>query len=136
MAKKQEQAQAELIQTLPLACANEQAAVEFLESQRWGDCPRCPRCGSTGVYKMRDSTTGERNKRFLWRCRDCKKQYTVRIGSVYEESLIPLHKWCRALWESATAKNGVSALELSRRLQITYRAALFLMHRIRHAMAG
>jgi transposase-like protein len=133
--KKPQLDQSDLIDALPLACANEQAAIEFLEGQRWGESPCCPRCGSVAVYKMTDRATGERNKRFLWRCRDCKQQYSVRTGTVYEESLIPLHKWCRAMWESATAKNGVSALEMSRRLQITYRAALFLMHRIRHGMA-
>ncbi len=133
--KKPQLDKSDLIEALPLACANEQAAVEFLEGQRWAVGPCCPRCGSVAVYKMTDRATGERNRRFLWRCRDCKRQYSVRTGTVYEESLIPLHKWCRALWESASAKNGVSALEMSRRLQITYRAALFLMHRIRHGMA-
>lgn len=106
----------------------------FLEGKRWGDCPCCPECGSVDVYQMRDRATGQRNRRFLWRCRDCGKHYTVRTGTVYAESLIPLHKWLRALWESASAKNGVSALEMSRKLQISYKSALFLMHRIRHAM--
>lgn len=134
--KEPELDKSDLIDALPLACTNEQAAVEFLEEQRWGpgSTPCCPRCGSVQVYKMTDRATGERNKRFRWRCRDCKQQYSVRTGTVYEESLIPLHKWCNALWWSATAKNGVSALQVSRRLQITYRAALFLMHRIRHGM--
>jgi transposase-like protein len=83
---------------------------------------------------MTDRATGARSSRFLWRCRDCNRQHTVRTGTVYEESLIPLHKWCRALWEVGSAKNGCSALEMSRRLQITYRSALFLLHRIRYAM--
>lgn len=138
MAKKKPQlAQSEIIEALPLACASEAAAVAFLEEQRWGkDCTNacCPECGSVAVYQMKDKTTGER-KRFLWRCRDCSKQYTVRTGTIYAESLIPLHKWCRALWEAASAKNCVSALEMSRRLQVTYKTALFMMHRIRHAMA-
>ena len=98
--------QSELVEELPAACANEPAAVEFLERRRWADAPCCPECGSVAVYKMTDRKTGERSKRFLWRCRDCGKQYTVRTGTVYAESLIPLHKWCRALWESASAKNG------------------------------
>lgn len=131
---RSELAQSELVEELPAACANEAAAVEFLERRRWGDTPCCPLCGSVAVYKMTDRATGERSKRFLWRCRDCFKQYTVRTGTVYAESLIPLHKWCRALWECASAKNGCSALELSRRIQVTYKTALFLMHRIRHGM--
>lgn len=132
--KRPELAKSQVIEELPLACAHEQAAVEFLEGKRWGNDPCCPECGSVDVYKMTDRRTGERNRRFLWRCRDCAKMYTVRTGTVYAESLIPLHKWLRALWESAAAKNGVSSLELSRRLQISYKSALFLNHRIRHAM--
>ncbi len=122
------------IREIPLACANELAAVEFLEVQRWNGCPCCVHCGSKNVYKMVDDKTGERNKRFLWRCRDCKEQYTVRIGTVYEESRIPLRHWCYAFWRASTSKKGVSALEIKRHCQISYKSALFLMHRIRFAI--
>jgi len=87
------------------------------------------------VYKMKDAKTGERNARFLWRCRDCKEQYTVRIGTVYEESRIELRHWCYAFWRACTSKKGVSALEIKRHCQISYKSALFLMNRIRFAMA-
>jgi transposase-like protein len=119
---------------IPLACANELAAVEFLELQRWGGSPCCVHCGCKNVYKMADDKTGERNKRFLWRCRDCKEQYTVRIGTVYEESRIELRHWCYAFWRASTSKKGVSALEIKRHCQISYKSALFLMHRIRFAL--
>lgn len=125
----------ELVGKLPLACSDETAAVEFLEKQRWGDTPACVKCGSVEVYQMKDAKTGKRNSRYLWRCRDCKEQYTVRIGTVYEESRIPLRHWCYAFWRAATSKKGVSALELTRQCQISYRSALFLMTRIRFAMA-
>lgn len=135
--KRPELAKSDLVEELPLACSSEAEAVRLLEAQRWPTGACCPRCGSTDAYAMKDRRTGERNRRFLWKCREklCGKMFTVRTGTVYEESLIPLHKWLRAMWESASAKNGCSALEMSRRLQISYRAALFLMHRIRHAMA-
>ena len=84
---------------------------------------------------MVDAATGKRNKRHLWRCRDCKEQYTVRIGTVYEESRIPLRHWCYAFWRACTSKKGVSALEIKRHCQISYKSALFLMNRIRFAMA-
>ncbi len=126
--------QTETIDELPLACANELAACEFLEARRWRGTPCCMRCGSTNVYKMMDAKTGLRNKRFLWRCRDCEKQYTVRLGTIMEDSPIPLRHWCRAMWEASTSKTGVSSLEISRKLQISYKSALFMMHRIRHAM--
>jgi transposase-like protein len=127
--------ESKLIEQIPVACSNETAAVEFFESQRWGECPCCAHCGSVNVYKMLDRATGERNKRFLWKCNDCTKQYTVRIGTVYEESRLPLRHWAYAYWRSATSKKGVAALELKRQLQISYKSALFLMNRIRFAMA-
>jgi hypothetical protein len=124
-----------LIEQIPLACQNETVAVEFFEKQRWGDTPCCIHCGSVDVYKMLDAKTGERSKRFLWRCRDCKKQYTVRIGMVYEESRLPMRHWAYAFWRAATSKKGVAALEIKRHCQINYISALFLMNRIRFAMA-
>ena len=66
---------------------------------------------------------------------DCKEQYTVRIGTVYEESRIELRHWCYAFWRACTSKKGVSALEIKRHCQISYKSALFLMNRIRFAMA-
>src|SRR5438876_10081286 len=125
----------DLIANIPLACSDELAAVEFLEKQRWGDTPACVKCGSVEVYKMTDAKTSKRNRRYLWRCRDCKEQYTVRIGTVYEESRIELRHWCYAFWRASTSKKGVSALEIKRHCQISYKSALFLMNRIRFAMA-
>jgi transposase-like protein len=124
-----------VIEEIPVACSDETAAVEFFEKQRWGATPCCVHCGSVNVYKMLDRATGARNKRFLWRCNDCKKQYTVRIGAVYEESRLPMTCWAYAFWRAATSKKGVAALELKRQLQISYKSALFLMNRIRFAMA-
>ena len=125
----------EIVEEIPLACADELAAVEFFEKQRWGDTPCCVHCGSVNVYKMVDARNGQRNSRYLWRCRDCKEQYTVRIGTVYEESRIPLRHWAYAFWRACTSKKGVSALEIKRQCQISYKSALFLMTRIRFAMA-
>ncbi|MGA3079889.1 MAG: IS1595 family transposase [Terracidiphilus sp.] len=84
---------------------------------------------------MKDSKVGERTRRFLWRCRDCNQQYTVRIGTVYEETRLDLRHWCYVFWIASTSKKGVSALELKRHCQINYRSALFLMSRIRFTMA-
>ena len=125
----------DVVEQIPAACADELTAVEFFEMQRWGDNPCCVKCGSVAVYKMADAKTGERNSRYLWRCRDCKEQYTVRIGTVYEESRLAMRHWAYAFWRACTSKKGVSALEIKRHCQISYKSALFLMNRIRFAMA-
>lgn len=123
------------VSELPLACSDERAAVEFMERKRWGDAPACPRCGDLDVYQMRDRKTGERGARFLWRCRGCKQQFTVRIGTVFEDSRIPLRHWCYAFWAACASKKGVSAKQIQRMTGLSYKSALFLMHRIRFAMS-
>jgi transposase-like protein len=123
----------ETLKEIPKACLDETAAVEFLEKQRWGDIPACPHCGSVTVKKVTDGQ-GNRNRRFLWRCGDCKQQFTVRIGTVFEDSRIPLRIWCYAFWKACSSKKGISALQISRECSISYKSALFLMHRIRCAM--
>jgi len=128
-------AKSEVVEAMPLACCDELAAVELFEELRWGKNPACVHCGSVDVYKMTDAATGKRNKRYLWRCHDCKQQYTVRIGTVYEESRIDLRHWAYAFWRACTSKKGVAAREIQRQCQISYKSALFLMTRIRFAMA-
>ena len=122
------------IQELPLACADEGIAVEFMERHRWGEHPGCPRCGDMDVYMMK-SRQGKREKHFRWRCRGCKKQFSVRTGTVFEDSRIPLRHWCFAFWRASTSKKGVSALEIHRQTGLSYKSCLFLLHRIRFAMA-
>jgi len=125
---------AKLEARIPIACANEAAAVAFLEEQRWGLTPSCPRCGNTDVVQMK-AKDGSRNARFLWRCRRCKQQYTVRIGTTMEDSPIPLRHWCLAFFRAAASKKGVSALQIQIETGLTYKSALFLMHRIQWAVA-
>lgn len=122
------------IQDLPAACADELTAVEFIEKHRWSDHPGCPHCGDTDVYQMM-SRDGAREKHFRWRCRGCKKQFSVRTGTVFEDSRIPLRHWCFAFWRASTSKKGVSALEIHRQTGLSYKSCLFLLHRIRFAMA-
>lgn len=132
---RSEKASALNLKALPMACLDERSAVEFLERQRWGDSPACPKCGDMDVYQMRDRETGERNKRCLWRCNGCGDQFTVRIGTVFEESRIPLKHWCYAFWAACASKKGLSALQIRRQTQVSYKSALFMMHRIRYAMS-
>jgi len=123
------------VAAIPKACSDELEAVAFFERTRWGEEPRCAKCGDANVYQMRQRGTGERIPPFKWRCRACNKTYTVRTGTVMEESLIQLRHWCYAFWAACASKKGVSALQIKRQTGLTYKSALFLMHRIRFAMS-
>lgn len=125
----------EIVRQVPLACADDRAAVDFMEELRWGDTPCCPHCGSVGVYQMKDRKTGERNKDFRWRCKDCGERYTVRTGTVMESTRCPLRIWCHAFWRICSSKKGVSALQIQRETGVSYKTALFILHRVRYALA-
>jgi hypothetical protein len=124
-----------LVGEIPAACADEARAVEFMEAARWGDSPACVHCGSVQVYQMKSRKTGERSKRWLWRCLDCLRQYSVRVGTIMEDSPIPVRFWCFAFWSASAGKKGISALQMKRMTGLSYKSALFMMHRIRWAMA-
>jgi transposase-like protein len=117
------------------ACSDETLAVEFWERHRWGDDPACPRCGDMDVYMMQGKG-GQRDARFRWRCRGCGKQYTVRIGTVMEDSKIPVRHWTLGVWLHCAGKKGFASKQLQRMTGLSYKSALFMAHRIRFAMAG
>lgn len=110
----------------------EEQAREYVERLIWpnGD-PVCPHCGSLNAYRM----VGSSCRPGLCRCRDCQKQFTVTVGTVFEDSHLPLATWVRAIHLMATSKKGMSALQLQRNLGLgSYRTAWHLAHRIRLAM--
>jgi transposase-like protein len=124
-----------VLRALRNASVSESLSVAFLEQQRWGDAPACPRCGDVNVYKMfgRD---GQRNKDYRWRCNGCKQMFTVRTATVFEESRLPLRVWVYAFWKACSSKKGISALQLSREMEITHKSALFILRRIRHGLGN
>lgn len=122
-----------VLAALKAAAINETAAVEFMENQRWGNAPACPRCGVTDVYKMQ-STDGRRNKDYRWRCKGCKQMFTVRTGTIFEETRLPMRVWVYAFWKACSSKKGIAALQLSREMEITHKSALFVLRRIRHGL--
>lgn len=124
-----------ILDALRKATISESAAVEFLEEHRWQGAPACPRCGAVEVYKM-TSADGGRNKDYRWRCKGCKKMFTVRTGTIFEESRLPLRVWVFAFWKACASKKGISALQLSREFEITHKSALFVLRRIRHGMGA
>ncbi len=99
---------------------------EYVAKLRWPNGPVCPRCACTEYSYL---TT-----RRVWKCKACKRQYSVKVGTVFEESRLGLDKWLPAVWLAANSKNGISSHELARSLGITQKSAWFMLHRIRLAM--
>jgi transposase-like protein len=111
---------------------SEDQARQHIEKLLWPDGkPVCRQCGSVNAYRMQGATC----RPGLCRCRDCKKQFTVTVGTIFEDSHLPLATWVRAIHMMATSKKGISALQLQRNLGIgSYKTAWHLAHRIRLAM--
>jgi transposase-like protein len=107
----------------------EDAARERLENIIWPNGVHCPRCG--GFDRI---TTVSGGRSGLYRCGPCKRQFTVTVGTIFESSHVPLHKWFQAAHLMASSKKGISAHQLHRTLKITYKTAWFMEHRLREAM--
>jgi transposase-like protein len=115
---------------------NEDAAREFLENLRWGSEPVCPHCGSINQhYRIVSKPDTKRPARQgLWKCKDCGKKFTVTMGTIMEDSHIPIHIWLYAIYLINSSKKGISSHQLHRTLGVTYKSAWFMAHRIRYAM--
>lgn len=109
---------------------NEELATDLLEEMRWPDGRVCPYCGSLDSYRLRIKSV----KRRRYKCTDCRKQFTVSVGTVMEDSHIAFGKWLYAIYQMCIAKKGVSAKQLQRELGMSYKSAWFMCHRIRYAM--
>lgn len=112
-------------------------AREFLEKKRWPDGPICPHCGLEGeAYRLKPTKNGKTHvRKGVWKCAGCRKEFTVTVGTIFEDSHIPLHKWLLAFHLLCASKKGMSAHQLHRMLGVTYKSAWFMAHRIRYAMA-
>ncbi len=106
--------------------SNPDVCLSFVAGLRWPDGPVCPQCGKTEPLFLKT--------RRLWKCRTCKKQFSVKVGTIFEDSPIGLDKWLPALWMVVNCKNGVSSYEIARALGVTQKTAWFMAHRIRLAM--
>src|SRR5438067_1634443 len=101
-------------------------ATDFVAKLRWPDGPVCPRCEGTEYSYLKT--------RRVWKCKACKKQYSVKLGTIFEDSALGLDKWLPTVWLIANSKNGISSHELGRALGVTQKSTWFMLHRIRLAM--
>lgn len=110
---------------------DEEAAYAFVEQRIWPHGPVCPHCGGTERNKRME---GKATRIGLYKCYDCRQQFTVKIGTIFESSHIKMHLWLQAIFLMASSKKGISSNQLHRTLGVTLKSAWFMSHRIREAM--
>jgi transposase-like protein len=110
---------------------DEQAAYDWVEKHLWPHGPVCPRCG---VLDRHTKLKGKSTRIGVYKCKDCRKPYTVKVGTIFEDSHIPLRMWLQAIALMCASKKGISSNQLHRMLGITLKSAWFVSHRIREAM--
>lgn len=121
--------------------SDEAAAWEAVEEMLWPEGPVCPHCGDVGRAYFLKARSGERRTkagnvtyRRLWKCKACRKPFSVLVGTIFQDTKVPLSKWLMAIFMMVSAKNGVAAFELHRTLNVTNTTAWHMFHRIREAM--
>ena len=110
---------------------DDDAARSHLEAIRWPNGPVCPHCGGVARNSL---LQGQSHRAGLYFCGDCRSQFSVTVGTVFERSKVPLHKWVLATHLMCSSKQGISSHQLHRTLGVTYKTAWFMTHRIREAM--
>jgi transposase-like protein len=123
------------LSTMSAIFADEDKARDFLESKRWPDGnPVCPHCGGEGYALTPKPTSKRPGRKGLKKCKACRKQFSVRVGTIFEESKIQIRQWLMAIHLMTSSKKGVSSHQIARELGITQKSAWFVCHRIREAM--
>ena len=107
------------------AFPDEQSCIDHLRAIRWKNGEYCPYCGSDRVYHFSDNRTHK--------CGDCRQRFSIKVGTIFEDSKLPLRKWYAAIWLLTSHKKGIASTQLARDLDITQKSAWFMLHRLRHA---
>src|ERR1700731_3420144 len=112
---------------LVTAIPDEAAAIEHFTAIRWVNGPFCPLCGSIKVYHFADKKTHK--------CGDCRKRFSIKVGTIFEGTKIPLRSWLMAMWLITSHKKGIASTQLAKDLKVTQKTAWFMLHRLREAAA-
>jgi transposase-like protein len=107
------------------AFPDEQTCIDHLRAIRWASGPYCPLCGSTKVYHFSDRRTHK--------CGECRQRFSIKVGTIFEGTKLPLRKWFIAIWMITSHKKGIASTQLARDLKITQKSAWFVLHRLRYA---
>lgn len=107
------------------AFPNEQSCIDHLMAIRWKDGAYCPHCGSEKIYHFKDKRTHK--------CGGCRQRFSIKVGTIFEDSKLPLRKWFMAIWLITSHKKGIASTTLARDLKTTQKTAWFILHRLRHA---
>jgi transposase-like protein len=107
------------------AFPDEQACIDHLTAVRWKDGAYCPYCGGTTIYHFADRRTHK--------CKDCGQRFSIKVGTIFEDTKLPLRKWFLALWFITSHTKGIASTQLAKDLKVTQKTAWFVMHRLRHA---
>ncbi len=105
--------------------SDEQVCIDHLRAIRWKNGAYCPHCGSTKVYHFSDNRTHK--------CGDCRQRFSVKVGTIFEDTKLPLRKWFMAIWMVTSHTKGIASTQLAKDLKITQKSAWFMLHRLRHA---
>jgi transposase-like protein len=112
----------DLVNSLP----DEQAAIDHFTAIRWKNGAFCPHCGSTKVYHFSDKRTHK--------CGDCRKRFSIKVGTIFEDTKIPMRKWMMAIWLITSHKKGIASTQLAKDIGVTQKTSWFMLHRLRHAV--
>src|SRR6185437_15342298 len=107
------------------AFPNEQACIDHLKAIRWAKGAFCPHCGHDKVYGFSDKRT--------FKCAECRSRFSIKVGTIFEDSKLPLRKWFMAIWIITNHPKGIASTTLAKDLDITQKSAWFVLHRLRHA---
>ena len=107
------------------AVPDEQAAIDYFKSIRWANGQHCPYCGHDKIYGLKGNKA--------WKCAQCRQRFSIRVGSIFEDSKIPLRKWFAAIWLITSHRKGIASAQLARDIDVTQKTAWFMLHRLRHA---